>query len=220
MGATELRDEGAIPRESTKTAVGAANRVATARRRRLTAGTIARCAGRSRVSAARWSRWACSSCSSLCTSCGARESSPPAPRTSSSSDFEKQLAAGRQPGRATDDDHGANRPDRHPCTTSTTVRTVQRSPSTDPEVRRGRGHASTSRRSGSTSRSSKGSSLDELREGPRPLPADTPLPGTLGNAAIAGHRTTYLHSVLPHRRAEEGRQDHHHDARRASSRTR
>ncbi len=37
-----------------------------------------------------------------------------------------------------------------------------------------------------------GVSRDDLKKGPGHYP-DTPLPGTLGNAAIAGHRTTYLH---------------------------
>lgn len=37
-----------------------------------------------------------------------------------------------------------------------------------------------------------GVSRDDLQKGPGHYP-DTPLPGTLGNAAIAGHRTTYLH---------------------------
>jgi sortase A len=37
-----------------------------------------------------------------------------------------------------------------------------------------------------------GTSRDDLKEGPGHY-AGTPLPGTIGNAAIAGHRTTYLH---------------------------
>jgi sortase A len=37
-----------------------------------------------------------------------------------------------------------------------------------------------------------GVSRDDLKKGPGHYP-DTPPPGTLGNAAIAGHRTTYLH---------------------------
>jgi sortase A len=37
-----------------------------------------------------------------------------------------------------------------------------------------------------------GVSLDDLRKGPGHYPA-TPMPGQYGNAAIAGHRTTYLH---------------------------
>ncbi len=37
-----------------------------------------------------------------------------------------------------------------------------------------------------------GTSRDDLKKGPGHYPG-TPLPGTLGNAAIAGHRTTYLH---------------------------
>jgi sortase A len=37
-----------------------------------------------------------------------------------------------------------------------------------------------------------GVSRDDLKKGPGHYP-DTPLPGTLGNAAIAGHRTTFLH---------------------------
>jgi sortase A len=37
-----------------------------------------------------------------------------------------------------------------------------------------------------------GTSRDDLKKGPGHYP-DTPMPGTLGNAAIAGHRTTYLH---------------------------
>ena len=37
-----------------------------------------------------------------------------------------------------------------------------------------------------------GVSRDDLKKGPGHYP-DTPFPGTLGNAAIAGHRTTYAH---------------------------
>ncbi len=37
-----------------------------------------------------------------------------------------------------------------------------------------------------------GVSRDDLKKGPGHYP-ETPMPGTLGNAAIAGHRTTYLH---------------------------
>ncbi len=37
-----------------------------------------------------------------------------------------------------------------------------------------------------------GVSLDDLKKGPGHYPT-TPLPGQFGNAAIAGHRTTYLH---------------------------
>ncbi len=37
-----------------------------------------------------------------------------------------------------------------------------------------------------------GTSRDDLKKGPGHYPG-TPLPGTIGNAAIAGHRTTYLH---------------------------
>ena len=37
-----------------------------------------------------------------------------------------------------------------------------------------------------------GTGRDDLKKGPGHYP-DTPLPGTIGNAAIAGHRTTYLH---------------------------
>jgi sortase A len=37
-----------------------------------------------------------------------------------------------------------------------------------------------------------GTSRDDLKKGPGHYP-DTPFPGTIGNAAIAGHRTTYLH---------------------------
>ncbi len=37
-----------------------------------------------------------------------------------------------------------------------------------------------------------GVSRDDLKKGPGHYP-DTPMPGTLGNAAIAGHRTTFLH---------------------------
>jgi sortase A len=37
-----------------------------------------------------------------------------------------------------------------------------------------------------------GTTRDDLKKGPGHYP-DTPLPGTIGNAAIAGHRTTYLH---------------------------
>ncbi len=37
-----------------------------------------------------------------------------------------------------------------------------------------------------------GTGTDQLREGPGHYPA-SPLPGQAGNAAIAGHRTTYLH---------------------------
>jgi sortase A len=37
-----------------------------------------------------------------------------------------------------------------------------------------------------------GTSRDDLKKGPGHYP-ETPMPGTLGNAAIAGHRTTYLH---------------------------
>jgi sortase A len=37
-----------------------------------------------------------------------------------------------------------------------------------------------------------GTSRDDLKKGPGHYPL-TPLPGTLGNAGIAGHRTTYLH---------------------------
>jgi len=37
-----------------------------------------------------------------------------------------------------------------------------------------------------------GVTRDDLKKGPGHYP-DTPLPGTIGNAAIAGHRTTYLH---------------------------
>ena len=37
-----------------------------------------------------------------------------------------------------------------------------------------------------------GTSREDLQKGPGHYP-DTPLPGTIGNAAIAGHRTTYLH---------------------------
>jgi len=37
-----------------------------------------------------------------------------------------------------------------------------------------------------------GTSRDDLKKGPGHYPG-TPMPGTLGNAAIAGHRTTYLH---------------------------
>ena len=37
-----------------------------------------------------------------------------------------------------------------------------------------------------------GVSRDDLKKGPGHYP-DTPMPGTFGNAAIAGHRTTYLH---------------------------
>lgn len=37
-----------------------------------------------------------------------------------------------------------------------------------------------------------GTSRDDLKKGPGHYPG-TPMPGTIGNAAIAGHRTTYLH---------------------------
>jgi sortase A len=37
-----------------------------------------------------------------------------------------------------------------------------------------------------------GTSRDDLKKGPGHYPG-TPIPGTIGNAAIAGHRTTYLH---------------------------
>ena len=37
-----------------------------------------------------------------------------------------------------------------------------------------------------------GTGRDDLKKGPGHYP-DTPMPGTIGNAAIAGHRTTYLH---------------------------
>jgi sortase A len=37
-----------------------------------------------------------------------------------------------------------------------------------------------------------GTSRDDLKKGPGHYPG-TPLPGTIGNAGIAGHRTTYLH---------------------------
>jgi sortase A len=37
-----------------------------------------------------------------------------------------------------------------------------------------------------------GTDVPDLRKGPGHYP-DTPIPGSLGNAAIAGHRTTYLH---------------------------
>ena len=37
-----------------------------------------------------------------------------------------------------------------------------------------------------------GTSRDDLKKGPGHYPS-TPMPGTIGNAAIAGHRTTYLH---------------------------
>jgi sortase A len=37
-----------------------------------------------------------------------------------------------------------------------------------------------------------GTTRDDLKKGPGHYPG-TPLPGTLGNAGIAGHRTTYLH---------------------------
>ena len=37
-----------------------------------------------------------------------------------------------------------------------------------------------------------GTTRDDLKKGPGHYPG-TPLPGTIGNAAIAGHRTTYLH---------------------------
>lgn len=37
-----------------------------------------------------------------------------------------------------------------------------------------------------------GVSRDDLKQGPGHYP-DTPMPGTIGNAAIAGHRTTFLH---------------------------
>ena len=37
-----------------------------------------------------------------------------------------------------------------------------------------------------------GTSRDDLKKGPGHYP-ETPFPGTIGNAAIAGHRTTYLH---------------------------
>lgn len=37
-----------------------------------------------------------------------------------------------------------------------------------------------------------GTSRDDLKKGPGHYPG-TPVPGTIGNAAIAGHRTTYLH---------------------------
>jgi sortase A len=37
-----------------------------------------------------------------------------------------------------------------------------------------------------------GTSRDDLKKGPGHYPG-TPLPGTIGNAAIAGHRTTYAH---------------------------
>ncbi len=40
-----------------------------------------------------------------------------------------------------------------------------------------------------------GVDLDTLQDGPRHYPG-TPLPGQPGNAAIAGHRTTYLHPFL------------------------
>jgi sortase A len=40
-----------------------------------------------------------------------------------------------------------------------------------------------------------GTSRDDLKKGPGHYPG-TPLPGTLGNAAIAGHRTTYLHPFM------------------------
>ena len=37
-----------------------------------------------------------------------------------------------------------------------------------------------------------GATADALTKGPGHFP-ETPLPGQLGNAAIAGHRTTHLH---------------------------
>jgi sortase A len=37
-----------------------------------------------------------------------------------------------------------------------------------------------------------GTDVPDLQKGPGHYP-DTPMPGTIGNAAIAGHRTTYLH---------------------------
>jgi sortase A len=40
-----------------------------------------------------------------------------------------------------------------------------------------------------------GTSRDDLKKGPGHYPG-TPLPGTIGNAAIAGHRTTYLHPFM------------------------
>ncbi len=79
---------------------------------------------------------------------------------------------------------------------------------------------------GSTRYFVEGTSRQDLKKGPGHYPG-TPMPGQIGNAAIAGHRTTYGAAVLSPRRARAGRRDHHHDlgrrvhlqgARRAVSR--
>ena len=57
-------------------------------------------------------------------------------------------------------------------------------------ARASRRPASASRRSASTRSSSRASSLPDLKKGPGHYP-ESPLPGQEGNAAIAGHRTTY-----------------------------
>ena len=57
-----------------------------------------------------------------------------------------------------------------------------------------------------------GTSRDDLKKGPGHYPG-TPLPGTIGNAAIAGHRTTYLHPFCGVDKMEPGDGHHRRDAR-------
>ncbi len=56
-----------------------------------------------------------------------------------------------------------------------------------------------------------GTSRDDLKKGPGHYPG-TPLPGTIGNAAIAGHRTTYLHPFMNVDKLEPGDDIIIHDA--------
>jgi sortase A len=77
------------------------------------------------------------------------------------------------------------------ATTSPTVRTVQRSPSTIPDFGEVEGKINIPK-IGLDIAFVEGVGLDQLRKGPGHYQL-TPLPGELGNAAIAGHRTTYLH---------------------------
>ena len=55
---------------------------------------------------------------------------------------------------------------------------------------------------------------NDLKKGPGHYP-ETPLPGQLGNSAIAGHRTTFGQPFFDVDKLRERRRDHRHDAGRA-----
>ena len=77
---------------------------------------------------------------------------------------------------------------------------------------------SRSRRSASTGSFVEGVQLDDLAKGPGHYPG-TPLPGQIGNAAIAGHRTTHGAPFFRLNELDAGRPDHHHRRSRARSPT-